>query len=247
MRAIPQTACSENDSADNIRGVVYYGDSPSTPDTMGYSYTDGCDDETDNLVPYISKTVDDASWTELESASVGMNSGGLFKWYLNSTSMLVDWAEPTLQQVLDGTTDFDSGDAVIQLGTADQWIYMVVQTTMPVPHPIHLHGHDFFILGQGTGTYASSITLNTTNPARRDTAMLPASGYLVMAWQTDNPGVWLMHCHIGWHTSEGFALQFVERYDEIEGITDNSTVTDICSDWSTFQSTNSITQEDSGI
>lgn len=26
--------------------------------------------------------------------------------------------------------------------------------------------------------------------------MLPAGGYLVMAFITDNPGAWLMHCHI---------------------------------------------------
>lgn len=24
--------------------------------------------------------------------------------------------------------------------------------------------------------------------------MLPAAGYLVIAWQADNPGVWLAHC-----------------------------------------------------
>jgi FtsP/CotA-like multicopper oxidase with cupredoxin domain len=93
---------------------------------------------------------------------------------------------------------------------------MVIAITMSVPHLIHLHGHNFFILVQGSSTYlSSSVRLNTANPPRRDTAMLPASGYLVIAFETYNPGAWLMHCHIGWHTSEGFALQFLEQYDEV--------------------------------
>ncbi|UZP36623.1 hypothetical protein NXS19_004439 [Fusarium pseudograminearum] len=247
MRAIPQSACSDNDSTDNIKGIVYYGDSPDTPSTTAYDYTDGCDDETDNLVPYISKTVDDANWSDLETATVGKNTAGLFKWQLNSTSMLMDWANPTLAQIMNGTTEFETDDAVIELSEASQWVYFVIETTLAVPHPIHLHGHDFSILAQGTGSYSSSVTLNTSNPPRRDTAMLPGNGYLVMAWETDNPGVWLCHCHIGWHTSEGFALQFIERASEIPDITTSSYVSDVCDSWTTFQSENSIEQEDSGV
>lgn len=61
--------------------------------------------------------------------------------------------------------------------------------------PIHLHGHDFFVLASGSGTYLDSdAVLQTENPPRRDVQMLPAAGYLVIAWQADNPGVWLAHC-----------------------------------------------------
>jgi hypothetical protein len=250
MRAIPQAACSDNDSTDNIKGIVYYGSSPSTPTTTAYAYTDSCDDETDNIVPYVSKTVSDANWSDLEEATVGRTSAGLFKWYLNSTTMLVDWSSPTLESVLNGTTSYDTSDAVIELTEADQWIYFVIETTLGVPHPIHLHGHDFFILAQGTGTYSSSsVTLNTSNPPRRDTAMLPANGYLLIAWETDNPGVWLMHCHIGWHTSEGFAVQFLERESEIAGISNSTYVEETCTNWNTFKATESGTtaQDDSGI
>ncbi|KAK4107642.1 multicopper oxidase [Canariomyces notabilis] len=248
MRAIPQSACSDNDSTENIKGIVYYGDSPGTPSTTGYDFKDACDDETANITPYISKTVSSAQWNDLETASVSRNSAGLFKWYLNSTTMLVDWAKPTLEMVTDNITEYESDDAIIELNEANQWVYMVVQTTLQVPHPIHLHGHDFFILAQGSGTYDSStVTLETDNPPRRDTAMLPSQGYLVMAWETDNPGVWLMHCHIGWHTSEGFALQFIERKSEIASIVSTSTLEDICTKWEEFQGDYSIEQEDSGV
>ncbi|KAJ9149438.1 Laccase-2-like protein 4 [Pleurostoma richardsiae] len=152
MRAIPQIACSDNDSTDNIKGIVYYGDSAGTPTTTGYDYTDSCDDEdVSDLVPYLSKTVDSASFSELETATVGTNSDNLFKWYLNSTTMVVDWADPTLLQIYDGATSFETSNAVIQLSDANEWVYLVIQTTLAVPHPIHLHGFDFYILAQGTG------------------------------------------------------------------------------------------------
>ncbi|KAK6224209.1 hypothetical protein LQW54_000358 [Pestalotiopsis sp. IQ-011] len=249
MRAIPQSACSDNDNADDILGIVtYVGDTTTEPTTTGYDYgSDSCDDETDNLVPYISKTVGDVELQIAEDASVALE-GTLFKWTLNSTSLLTDWANPTLMQVLDGTDTFDDDDAVIHLATANQWFYIVIETSLAVTHPIHLHGHDFFVLAQATGTYsATNVTLNLDNPIRRDVAMLPPSGYLVLAWKTDNPGVWLMHCHIGWHTSEGFALQFVERFDEISDMSDSTYVSDQCDAWATFQDEYDTEQIDSGI
>lgn len=247
LRAIPQAACSENDNSDDIRGIIYYGDSLSTPTTSAHSYEDSCDDETENLVPYVSKTVGAESSTNLEIATVGFNEDNLIRWYLNSTTMFVEWADPTLQQILNGSTTYDTSDAVLQLPDAHVWTYLVIETALAVPHPIHLHGHDFSVLAQGTGTYSSAVSLNLDNPPRRDTAMLPASGYLVLAFETDNPGAWLMHCHIGWHTTEGFALQFVERYDEIAALTDENRLSSGCNTWTSFVEEAGIEQEDSGV
>lgn len=77
--------------------------------------------------------------------------------------------------------------------------------------------------------------------------MLESSGYLLIAFGTDNPGAWLMHCHIGWHTSEGFALQLIERYDEIKDLIDYRTLDENCAAWTAYDSTYGIEQEDSGI
>lgn len=250
MRAIPQSACSENDSSDNIKGIVYYGSSTTTPSTSRpSSYSEGCEDmDVSDLVPYLSQTVSSDLVSEgLESATVATNSDNLFKWYLNSTTMLVDWADPTLLQISQNVTTWNTSNAVIELPDADEWVYIAIQTTFAVPHPIHLHGHDFVILAQGSGTYSSSVTLNLDNPPRRDTAMLPASGYLVLAFQTDNPGAWVMHCHIGWHTSEGFSLQFVERKTEIPALLDTTTLNSNCDAWDSHVSAASVEQDDSGL
>lgn len=89
--------------------------------------------------------------------------------------------------------------------------------------------------------------LNLDNPPRRDVANLPASGYLVIAFLTDNPGVWLMHCHIGWHTSEGLALQFVERESEIAALMDYESANATCAKWEAFATSIGLEEEDSGV
>ena len=110
--------------------------------------------------------------------------------------------------------------------------YLIIEQTNNAPHPIHLHGHDFYIIAAQSGaTYDSSVPLNLVNPPRRDVAMLPSAGFLVIAFEADNPGAWLVHCHIGWHTSEGFALQFIERYDEIAALYNKTALTDACEAW----------------
>lgn len=175
-------------------GIVTYG-TVADPTTTGWEYTDSCDDETVNTVPYFKESVGSADLQTLEDVSIGF-LGDLFKWTLNSTTLLTDWGAPTLGRVLAGDTAFNTQDNVVILPNKDEWFYIVVETAIGVTHPLHLHGHDFHVLAQGTGTYTSDVVLNLSNPMRRDVAMLPANGYIVLAWKTDNPGIWLMHCHV---------------------------------------------------
>ena len=80
--------------------------------------------------------------------------------------------------------------------------------------------------------------------------MLPVNGYLIIGFQTDNPGIWLMHCHIAWHASAGLALQFVERAAEIDQYIGPAVVKDYedrCGRWGTYYDHSTARQEDSGI
>ena len=112
---------------------------------------------------------------------------------------------------------------------------------------MHLHGHDFLLLGQGTGTFPGSSALTLTNPPRRDTAIMLSSGWMVMAFQTDNPGAWLMHCHIGWHQVEGLALQFLERQSEIKALIDYDVLNSTCASWDAWDFGVELVEDDSGI
>lgn len=248
MRAVPQTACSGNLNADNIKGIVYYGASKKIPTTASHEYVDSCEDmDAKLLVPHHAETVGTLDPMNKQLAAAGKNSDGFFRWYLNSTTMIVDWGNPTVKQITDKVNAFEQSNAVISLDKANEWAYTVIQTTLAVPHPIHLHGHDFFVLAQGVGDFDSSVALNHANPPRRDTALLPASGYLAIAFKTDNPGAWLMHCHIGWHTSEGFAMQWVVRQDDITDLIDYTSLESTCDAWDTHAATYSVVEDDSGV
>lgn len=110
--------------------------------------------------------------------------------------MAVEWADPSALQIINNSSDWSSSSGVIEFdGDSSTWAYIIIETTNAIPHPIHLHGHDFYQLAQGTGTYESAApTLQTSNPPRRDVTMLPASGFVVIAFMADNPGAWLCHC-----------------------------------------------------
>jgi FtsP/CotA-like multicopper oxidase with cupredoxin domain len=167
---------------------------------------------------------------------------------MESVSFVSEWDYPTLLQVAEGNDTWVTAQHVIQLPTAGEWVYFIIETTFAQAHPIHLHGHDFWVLAQGTGTFDSATTSVTlSNGARRDVAMLPASGYLVIAYYTDNPGAWLLHCHIAWHATEGFALQLLERESEMTALMNTTAISNTCDNWDTYVAADDIDQDDSGI
>ena len=45
---------------------------------------------------------------------------------------------------------------------------------------------------------------------RKDTIIIPPGGYVVVAFQADNPGYWIMHCHIEEHLLNGMAVVLQE-------------------------------------
>lgn len=59
-----------------------------------------------------------------------------------------------------------------------------------------------------------------------------------------------MHCHIAWHTSEGLAVQFLERESEMRnkaGILDYDAINNTCSNWDAYVAESELEQFDSGI
>ncbi|KAI0540529.1 multicopper oxidase [Xylaria digitata] len=249
MRSIPQLTCSSNEMTTNIKAIVTYDDlAVEEPVTEPFEYVDDCSDPAlESLIPFVALDASPADQEQVMELGLAIVNG-FFKWTLNSNTFLSDWGEPTLEKVLTPGAVFTDGENIITLNETNAWTYLVIESQLGLEHPFHLHGHDFFILGQEPmATFGDDSELNLINPMRRDVAMLPASGYLAIAFQNDNPGVWLAHCHIGWHTSQGFALQLVERNSEILASTDMTALTDTCSAWNTYQDAAGIEQEDSGV
>lgn len=79
-------------------------------------------------------------------------------------------------------------------------------------HPIHLHGFNFYVLAQGFGNYDyvnGPKMFNLVDPQERNTIGVPVGGWAVIRFRANNPGVWLIHCHLDVHMPWGLATAFV--------------------------------------
>jgi hypothetical protein len=134
---------------------------------------------------------------------VASNGQNVVLWTINGTSMIIDPGKPTLAYLAEGNTSYPQSYNLVEVSSTAAWTYWVIQQAPgapPIAHPIHLHGHDMYVLGTGAGQFASDdvaniATLKFTNPPRRDVAFLPGGGWLVIAYPTDNPGAWLVSQH----------------------------------------------------
>ncbi|WOH12476.1 hypothetical protein DCAR_0831980 [Daucus carota subsp. sativus] len=94
-------------------------------------------------------------------------------------------------------------------------VQVVLQGTSIVTaenHPIHLHGYDFYVIAEGFGNFnpeTDTSKFNLDDPPLRNTVSLPLKGWAVIRFVADNPGVWIMHCHLDVHISWGLAMAFL--------------------------------------
>ncbi|KAJ5618562.1 extracellular dihydrogeodin oxidase/laccase [Penicillium herquei] len=249
LRAIPQEACSETDATSKVKGIIRYDNSSTAdPTTSAYEYTDSCaDEDSSDLIPYLQVNASDTyAYGEREEVEVQVTDNAML-WLMNKTSFDTQWEYPTLMQVAENNQTWLARQRVIHLPEANKWVYFVIHSPFAQDHPMHLHGHDFWVLDSGYGNFDLSMKsqLTLVNAPRRDVVMLPASGYVVIAMKTVNPGAWLMHCHIAWHTSEGFAIQLLERESEIQ-INDEA-LNSTCKGWQNYAVDDDVVQHDSGV
>jgi len=75
----------------------------------------------------------------------------------------------------------------------------LVNATM-MAHPIHLHGHHFQVVGINGAPMSGAV---------RDTVLVPIGGTVAVAFDADNPGRWLLHCHNLYHMAAGMMTDVV--------------------------------------
>jgi FtsP/CotA-like multicopper oxidase with cupredoxin domain len=83
---------------------------------------------------------------------------------------------------------------ILQLGLGRSYVLQLVNDTQ-WHHPIHLHGHTFLVLSRD----------GQPNPRREwsDTVLLDPQSRAEIAFVADNPGNWMLHCHILEHQASG--------------------------------------------
>ncbi|KAI1375666.1 putative multicopper oxidase [Hypoxylon crocopeplum] len=132
--------------------------------------------------------------------------------------------------ILDAAFDPISELVISHRGVAET-VDIILQNMDENSHPFHLHGTTMWVLGAGHGYFPGyeALGLNPDgkgllnpanssvvgNPLKRDTVTAEGFGWVLLRFLADNPGVWLFHCHVLWHSEAGMGMQFLSRVDSI--------------------------------
>ena len=120
----------------------------------------------------------------------GQNATGHWLWTMNNSSFRANYDDPLLLLVNEGNTSYpDDPEWNVHNFGSNKTIRIIVNNLIPTAHPMHIHGHNMFVLAEGQGTWDGTI-VNPSNPQRRDTQIVQDSGYMVFQINADNPGVW---------------------------------------------------------
>ncbi|CAG8788374.1 26251_t:CDS:2, partial [Dentiscutata erythropus] len=202
----------------NVTGILSYEGSSSGdkgPDSEPFT-----DDVTPcmNLDSKLIKPLNDcppkdATETVSYTVSFGVNDMKVVEALINNSSYIPDYYNPTTLKIMDDKAnmkDFPRSQNIGEINDDNGVAEIVVWNNNSADHPFHLHGHTFWLMGDGVGTDYDKSSLNTVDPPIRDTTVVPAWGWSVIRFNIDNPGVWVFHCHIEWHIQMGMLAQIVE-------------------------------------
>ena len=78
-------------------------------------------------------------------------------------------------------------------------VELVLVNKTPMPHPMHLHGHEFQVVEIDGQRFAGAV---------RDTVLVRPRGRVVVAFDANNPGWWAFHCHLLYHMEAGMFTTF---------------------------------------
>lgn len=185
--------------------------------------------------------------TEKIDIEFGQNASGNWLFTMNKSAFRANFNNPILLLSNTGNNSYpdDPQWNVYNFGSNDS-IRIVFNNSNPRTHPMHLHGHNFFVEDVGLGEWNGTI-VRPKNPQRRDVQLVPAFGYLVLTFFADNPGSWPLHCHIAFHVSNGLYITVLERPDDIGKLNVPSIMAQTCRDWAAYTNTTVVDQIDSGL
>lgn len=123
----------------------------------------------------------------------------------------------------------------VSTSTKPKRVNLIINNHDDGAHAFHLHGHNFHVISSFQaldrydipGTYNPYRLdegglrgwVNYKNPVRKDTILVPSFGYVWVTFMADNPGLWLLHCHMMVHQAGGMAAGFhVGAEDDYEHV-----------------------------
>ncbi|HEV2098015.1 MAG TPA: multicopper oxidase family protein [Stellaceae bacterium] len=78
-------------------------------------------------------------------------------------------------------------------------VELVLVNNTPMPHPMHLHGHEFQVVEIDGKRFPGAV---------RDTVLVTPGRRVVVAFDANNPGWWAFHCHLLYHLDAGMFTTF---------------------------------------
>ncbi|RMD44879.1 hypothetical protein DV735_g374, partial [Chaetothyriales sp. CBS 134920] len=251
MRSNISQTCSLSNQPYGLAIVNYqFANTSAEPNSTIWPIDDSTcgNDALNKTEPLALITPPTANTTVEVEINIEINSTGNFLWTVDGSSFRTNYNDPILFLADAGNDSYPDNPEwnVYNFGQNESFI-IVVNNASPVVHPMHIHGHNFYVLNEGTGSWDGTV-VRPTNPARRDVQLLQPEGYIALQIDADNPGIWPFHCHIAWHVSGGLYLNILERPDLIPSeISIPSDITDLCTSWDAYTSLGPIEQIDSGL
>ena len=96
-----------------------------------------------------------------------------------------------------GIADAASADPRVAVAAGERVELELVNRT-EMSHPIHLHGHHFQIVAVDGAPVPGAV---------RDTELVPVGGRVTIAFDADNAGRWMFHCHNLYHMLTGMMTE----------------------------------------
>ncbi|OBT71025.1 hypothetical protein VF21_10065 [Pseudogymnoascus sp. 05NY08] len=258
MRSDISKRCS-NTNQPHALAIIHYeeSDNSTTPTSQATVYNEtSCSNDPLNMTKpvFVMAPPPKPDFTQIVDIDFQTNATGSELWTINNQSFRANFDHPILLLAKLGNTSYpdDPQWNVYNFGNSTS-IRLIVRSRIPIMHPMHLHGHSFWVIAEGVGEWDGVIT-RPENPQRRDTHIIdwgyPSPGkpsYVVIDFLADNPGVWPFHCHVAWHISDGLSMNVMERPDLITERQIPSIMAQTCRDWWQYSGHNVVDQIDSGI
>lgn len=245
------SAIGSSTQQEALAAIFYNGaNTTKTPPSNKTTYDDThCgNDGLNKTVPafHFPATSAPATLVHIDVANVN-NATGHNVWTMNGSTFRANYDHPILLLANLGNTSYPEDPQWNVYNTGhNSSVRIFVNNTSGTWHPMHLHGHNFHVLAEGVGAWDGKID-HIKNTQRRDVQIMQPFGYLVIQYNTDNPGVWPFHCHIAWHVSAGLYVNMMEQTDKITKLNLPSSSAQTCRDWWAYSGHNVVEQIDSGL
>ncbi|KIW14452.1 hypothetical protein PV08_07236 [Exophiala spinifera] len=142
----------------------------------------------------------------------------------------------------------------------NDWVDLIIKVAGPLaePHPIHKHANKYFVIGAGIGDFnyttvaqaqSAGVKFNLDNPPFVDgytTTEAEGPAWMVLRYQANTPGAWLLHCHVQSHLTGGMAVAILDAVDQFPSVPSDAGA--VCSNaGSSFSSSSAAASSTSSV